>query len=167
MSFDQKAWLDANVVNAGVLGEGQRLQLYSVLWNGSPPKEVLVFLRAGKPVEGEEGALAGDETWALHVKRLLEAGFRFDFLREAVAVRVGNQIVPIFGGDGAPIFSKNGMVSVRLIRKCDDGRLLILQIGAKFSDGIEAAAAVKAFFGQFGENALQICHTYAAPFGLA
>jgi hypothetical protein len=164
MTFEQKPWLDRNLIEAGVLGEGGRLHLHSVLWNGAPPKDVLVFLLAGA-ADGDK--VVGDETWGSHIKRLLELGFRFDFLREAVAVKVDNQLVPIFGGDGAPIFGKNGVASVRLIKKLEDGIYLIVQVGAQFKDGIDAAQAVKAFFGQFGENAIQICQTYAAPFGLA
>lgn len=163
MPFDVKAWLDANVIP--VLGEGdERLRFYSVLWNGDPPKEILTFVLAGAETDGK---LIGNDSWGLHVKRLLEAGWRFDFLREQAVVKMEGGLVPIFGGDGAPIFGKNGMASVRLFKKMDDGIASILQVGAQFKDGIDAAAAVKGFFGLFGEDAIKICHTYGAVFGAA
>ncbi len=176
MPFDLKMFLDREIVEAGVLGSredgtGEKLTIYSGLWNGDPPKEVLVFLLAGvKPGEPVNGRVTGPvETWGAHVQRLLVCGWRFDFLREQVLIKTDGGMVPVFGGDGAPIFSKTGMASVRVYKKLESGCVMIVQVGAQFADGIAAALAVKTFFGQFGSdaNAIQICQTYGAVFGQA
>lgn len=115
---------------------------------------------------GATETIAPSELWGAHVQRLLLSGFRFDFLREQMFVKTDGGIVPIFGGDGAPIFGKNGMVSVRLWKKVD-GIQLIVQVGAHVPNGLDAAAAVKAFFSRFEEDPMKVCATYAAPFGAA
>lgn len=158
-SFDIKNFIDREVVQSGVLGSADganALTIHSLLWNGNPPKEVLVFLVAGDAVP-----------WGHHVKRLLESGWRFDFLRDLAVVVLEGKRVAIFGGDGAPYFDPSGQSSVRLWRKCDDGRQLILQVGAKWPSGTDAAAAVKAFFGLFESGPLEMVAKYAAPFGSA
>lgn len=155
MAFDIKAWVDQNVMRADVMGDGDdRLTFHTVLWNGTPPKEILVFLLATK-------------TWGLHVKRLLEGGWRFDFLRDHAVVQLDGTRTTLFGGDGAPFFDPAGMSSVRLWKKMDDGTQLILQVGAKWPSGPEAATAVKAFFGLFEQGPLEMVATYAATFGSA
>lgn len=165
--FDKKKWLDTHCVP--LLGTGEdKLSIYSALWNGDPPSEVLVFLLAPE---------AHASSWGLHVKRLLDDGWRFDFLREQALVKSDTGLIPIFGGDGAPLFGKDGMASVRLFRRIVDERdevtgsrsgvSLILQVGAKFPSGIDAAAAVKGFFALFDQNALAVCQSFAAPFGAA
>ena len=154
MSFDQKAWLDANVLP--VLGTDDRLAIYSALWNGAPPTEVLVFLLAHAA-----------PAWGPHVKRLLEDGWRFDFLREAQVVKSEGGLIHVFGGDGAPLFGTNCMVSVRLFRKLEDGIGLILQIGCRHDNGTTAAQTIKDFFGQFDQDAMQVCSSFSAPFGAA
>jgi hypothetical protein len=154
MAFEQKTWLDAQVLP--VLGSDDKLQIHSVLWNGSPPAEVLVFLLA-----------PSSPTWGTHLKRLLDDGWRFDFLREAQVIKADAGLIHVFGGDGAPLFGKNGMVSARLYKKLEDGIGLILQVGHQHESGVDAAQAVKTFFGQFDQNALQVCASFAAPFGQA
>ena len=83
-------------------------------------------------------------------------------------------MVKAFGSDGAPIFNPEGMASVRLFRKEEDGTGLILQVGCQFwpvegmTAGTHAAAAVKGFFGLFDtENPLEVCAKYGAVFGAA
>jgi len=208
--FEMKKWLDENVVEL----LHNELKIYSFIWNGDPPKEILVWLIAEKRVGPPEKLdpkcrrcgiprsrpekiidcaqpgcdftpeaveVIGDEMraalaapaefdpalWPTVVKRLLDDGFRFDFLREQQMVQLEDGLVPVFGGDGAPLFAKDGMASVRLFRKMDDGISLILQVGAKYPDGLGAAAGVKSFFGQFDTNALEVCSSFAAPFGQA
>lgn len=107
------------------------------------------------------------ELWCAHVKRLLEVGFRFDYLREQVLVKTDTGVMPIFGGDGAPIFGKNGMVSVRLWKRMGDGKQLILQVGNQCKTGLDAAQLVKGFFGAFEEDPVRMVQKYAAPFGAA
>jgi hypothetical protein len=188
MPFEMKDWLDREVVP--VLHND--LKIYSFIWNGDPPKEILVWLLAEprppalpeRPApETVDAAVEhiGDDMrnaladpppfdaalWPAAVKRLLDAGFRFDFLREQQMVQLDGRLVPIFGGDGAPLFGQDGMVSVRLFRKTEDGTALILQIGGRYPDGLGAAAAVKAFFGLFDRSAPEVCASFSTPFGQA
>ena len=159
MAFDKKQWLDTHVVPLLELGgETRSISLYSALWNGDPPTEVLVYLL----VHDDHAA-----SWGAIVKQLLDAGWRFDFLREQQLVKDETGLIPIFGGDGAPLFGKDGMASVRLFRRGGDGIGQIVQVGAKFPSGTDAAIAVKAFFALFDQNALQVCASFAAPFGAA
>lgn len=194
MTFDMKSWLDDNVVPA--INE-KPLAIYSFIWNGNPPKEILVWLSTlserckrcgtlrGEP-SGEECAAQDCDwqpeatDWAQAVKELLEDGWRFDYTREQQLVAIGNQTVKAFGGDGAPLFSPDGMASVRLFRKMEDGTGLILQVACKFwpleprdglpgmTPGEHAAWAVKGFFAQFQDgNPLEVCAKYGAQFGAA
>jgi hypothetical protein len=201
--FSQKAWLDQHIVPLlAPLG----LSLYSVLWNGNPPAEVLVFLLAGtqpapasnanadaaveddaerEPEDESEWArvaraaaalsratsapvmqLLDPGAWPIAVKALLDAGFKFDFTRDIQMVRTDNGIVPIFGGDGAPQIGKNAMASVRLWGKLESVAV-ILQIGCKYPTALDAAAAVKAFFGLYGDDPRVVCQKLAVPFGAA
>ncbi|TAL42863.1 MAG: hypothetical protein EPN91_07490 [Salinibacterium sp.] len=156
MPFDIKAWLDQHVAIEEVLGVLDPLVVHAPLWHGNPPAEVLVFLLASE---------CG--TWGPHIQRLLGDGWRFDFLRDVAAVVVDGRRITIFGGDGAPFFDVAGMSSVRLWKKVEDGVNLILQIGARWPDGIAAAAGVKGFFGLFDEGALEMVAKYTATFGSA
>lgn len=138
--------------------------------------------RSSSPVKGLECASAGctydddfdPAAWPRAVKRLLDKhDFRFDFTREQIAITFEGGLFNAFGGDGAPLFSPDGMASVRLYRKVDDGIGLIAQIAcsykatAKLSAGEHACAATKAFFALFEENPLEVCQKYGALFGQA
>jgi hypothetical protein len=189
----KKKWMDDNIVP---LLKENSLEIHSFIWEGNPPKEVLVWLRTfpfttdkctrchlrrGEGVRGIECALPGCTygterdplRWASTIKNLLEAGWRFDFTREQVLVVVNNQNIKAFGGDGAPLFSPEGLASVRLFQKTEDGVGLIIQIGCHFwetpdheSPGKMAAAAVKGFFALFEtDNPMEVCAKYAVPFG--
>ena len=196
-SFEMKNWLDKEVVP--FLAGPPTLRIYHPFWNGMPPKDVLVVLMAGdeskdnctrchqpkgQPHRGidcaSDGCIYGEKdfdptAWPAAAKRLLaNDGFRFDFTREAIAITHDGGIFNAFGGDGAPVFSPDGMASVRLFKKTD-GIGLIAQVGCLFwktdehaSSGIMAAAAVKGFFEQFDtENPMEVCAKYAVPFGQA
>lgn len=191
--FDQKAFLDHHVIPVcKPLG----LKLHSVLWNGSPPRDVLVFLLAGGviPDHVDDGDDDGDNEWTqiaraaaaqvtaananagaglvdpaawpVAIKRLLDAGLRFDFTREPQTVPHDGGLIVIFGGDGAPLIGEAGMVSVRLWIKVGTVGL-ILQVGCKYSGALDAAAAVKAFFGLFDDQPVQVVAKFAAQFGAA
>jgi len=182
LSFDMKKWLDGNVVP--LTQREPKSKIYSFIWNGNPPREILVWLLAGHPSAGDdsEGTSASEEEkpfnpldWPNLVKRLLvEDDFRFDYLREQQMVKIETGMIPVFGGDGAPLFGKDGMASSRLFKVMDDGIRLILQVGCKYpgesgmNPGQHASAAVKGFFGLFDdENPLTVCQKYAAVFGQA
>jgi hypothetical protein len=170
-SFDMKRWLDTNVVP--LTQRSPQSRIYSFIWNGNPPKEILVWLLAGD--EPVDDVPFNPHAWPELVKRLIvEDDFRFDYLREQQMVQLENGLVPVFGGDGAPLISKEGMASARLFRKMDDGIALILQVGCQYppegemSAGQHASAAVKTFFGLFeDENPLTVCSKYGALFGQA
>lgn len=147
-----KAWLDLHIVP---LLAPHALKIHHPFWSGSPPKEVLVLL------------VAEPEAWGLAAKNLLEGGFKFDFLREKVAIALENGLFQAFGGDGAPLFNQAGMASIRLFRKLDDGVNLILQIGCQYPDGPSAALATKAFYALFNESPLVVCQKFGAVFGQA
>lgn len=153
--FDKKAWLDEHVVP--LLQPEPTASLYTVFWHGAPPKEVLVFL---KPVDGAR--------WGELVRRILQAGFTFDFLRDvAPVVHEGKKLV-LFGGDGTPLFDKGGHVSARLHRKLETGTSLIIQVSHQCETGVDAAMAVKNFFAQWDErNPFDVCTEYSAQFGQA
>jgi hypothetical protein len=153
--FDMKSWLDKNVVP---LLADTGLQIYHPFWNGVPPKEVLVILLS-QPSPAS--------AWPTAVKKLLDGGFRFDFLREQQAIAMEGGLFKAFGGDGAPLFNAEGTASVRVFKKLEDGVGLILQVGCKYPDGAEAALATKAFYAQFEESPLSVCQTYGATFGQA
>lgn len=165
--FDKKRWLDDHVLPSLQPDPTHpSLSLYAVFWNGHPPKDVLVFATAPPATTEPFDPLA----WPSAVKRLLESGFVFDFTREQQMVKDPDgsaRLIALFGGDGAPLFDKSGACSVRLFRKIEDGRNLILQIGCRYADGLDAAVAVKAFFALFDQNAMTVCQTFAAPFGQA
>lgn len=167
----EKRWLDDNVVP---LLEPNKLTIYSFLWNGNPPEDVLVWLRSTCSVDLESGLDFDPLAWGESVKSLLDQGWRFDYQRDQLAVQVDGQIIKAFGSDGAPLLNQDGMASTRLFQKTDGGVNLILQIGCKFppgdniSAGVHAAAAIKGFFTLFEEeNALQVCAKYGAVFGAA
>lgn len=159
MTFDMKGWLDGHVVPLTQLQPESKI--YSFIWNGNPPKEILVWL------------LANDSWPELGKRLILEDGFRFDYLREQQMVQIENGMVPVFGGDGAPLFSEDGMASMRLFRKEDDETLLILQLGYKYpaqpgrKPSLVASDGVKAFFELFDESPLTVCSKYGAVFGQA
>lgn len=194
-SFEMKEWLDQHVVP--LKNKSPLSRIHSFIWNGSPPKEILVWLlcgdqhfvptsrACGKSTELAERAIKQPEQpekpafkphdWPDLLRRLLDKDeFRFDYLREQQMVAIGDGLVPVFGGDGAPLFSKDGMASARLFRKMEDGICLILQLGCKYpktdelTPGMHASSAVKAFFKLFGdENPLTVCSKYGAVFGQA
>lgn len=152
--FERKKWLDEHVVP--LLNQEPAASIYTAFWNGAPPKEVLVFLLAPEP-----------GTWPQLAKRLLDAEFRFDYLRDVQIVEHEGKRLALFGGDGAPLFDKSGTASARLFKKMPDGVNLILQVGARFPTGVDAAAAVKEFFGLFDKNPIDVCASMSAPFGQA
>ena len=170
-SFDMKKWLDTNVVP--LAQQQPQSQIYSFIWNGNPPKEILVWLTVESEPTEEKPFAAG--AWPELVRRLIkDDDFRFDYLREQQMVQLEGGLVPVFGGDGAPLFAKDGMSSSRLFKKMDDGICLILQVGCKYppkdemSPGQHASSAVKGFFGLFGdEDPLTVCSKYGAVFGQA
>lgn len=155
-----KQWLDSHVVP---LLADTSLTIYHPFWNGMPPKEVLVILLATPPGD----AAADVVPWHVAAKKLIDVGFRFDFLREQQAIALEGGLFKAFGGDGAPLFNAEGTASVRLFRKEEDGINLILQVGCQYGDGPSAAIATKAFYAQFEESPLQVCQTYGATFGQA
>ena len=193
--FEMKPWLDENVVP--FLAGPPALRIYHPFWNGMPPADVLVVLMAGGESKDNctrchqpkgqphKGADCGDgctygETefdptaWPAASKRLLaDSGFRFDFTREQIAITHDGGIFNAFGGDGAPVFSPDGMASVRLFKKASDGIGLIVQVACQYrpSDelgaGEHAAAATKAFYGLFDESPLEVCQKHGAIFGQA
>lgn len=169
--FDMKKWLDENVVP--LTTQQPQSKIYSFIWNGNPPKEILVWLLAESEPTEEKPFAPG--AWGALVHRLItQDGFRFDFLREQQMVQLEGGMVPVFGGDGAPLFGKDGMASARLFKKNEEGICLLLQVGCKYpstselSPGQHASAAVKGFFGLFGdEDPLTVCSKYGAVFGQA
>lgn len=194
--FEMKTWLDKEV--CPLLAGPPPLRIYYPFWNGVPPKDVLVVLMAGagssdsctrchqpkgQPAKGSDCLSPGcnyeDQTfdptaWPAAAKRLLaNEGFRFDFTREQIAITHDGGIFNAFGGDGAPVFSPDGMASVRLFRKASDGIGLIVQVTCQYrstgelSAGEHAAAATKAFYGLFEESPLEVCQKYGAIFGQA
>lgn len=178
MNFDMKKWLDTHVVP--LTQQHAPSHIHSFVWNGAPPKEILVWLLAGKPTEAsgiEEEVPFNPDDWPTLVHGLIEKdGFRFDHLREATRVPVMGQLVPIFGSDGAPLLSRDGMASVRLAKRQDDGINLILQVGSHYpgdpEHDIEPAAAaaqgIKALFAKFdGVEPLEVCRKFGAVFGAA
>lgn len=180
-AFQMKEWLDRNVVP--LLSDD--LKIYSFVWNGDPPKQILVWLVASSCAlarTGDDERAASPEfsptQWPRATHRLIvEHDFRFDYTREQQMVRLESGLIPIFGCDGAPLFGKEGTAAVRLFRRMNDGVDLILQVGCtyppvgdgskKLSPGQHAAAAVKGFFGLFDVPALQVCQKFSAPFGQA
>jgi hypothetical protein len=149
MPFDMKKWLDFNVVP---LIKEKPLKIHSFIWNGNPPKEVLVWLKteakvcsrchlpeAVPPVRGIDCAHTGcnyqpaPAAWGQALKELVELGFRFDFTREQQLITLGTGVVKAFGGDGSPLFNPEGMASARLFKKTEeDGVGLIIQVGCQF-----------------------------------
>lgn len=188
MAFEMKEWLDEHVVPLTQVSPP--LRIYSFIWNGTPPKEILVWLLAGLPAAPElepdepvpdilnaglpESGDDFDETaWACAAKRIIDAGFRFDLTREQQMVQVESGLIPVFGGDGAPLFGKAGLASLRLVRTLDDGITLILQVACQFpgndqlSPGQHAAAACKGFYSLFDESPLDVIRVHGAVFGQA
>lgn len=194
MAFEMKEWLDQHVVP--LTQSDPPLRIYSFLWNGDPPKEILVWLLAGLPAPlaptgdfdetdcpdkpdipatglPEAGADFDVTAWARAAKHVVDAGFRFDHTREQQMVQVEGGLVPVFGGDGAPLFGKGGLASLRLFRKMDDDIALIVQIACQFpgsdalSAGQQAAAACKEFYALFNESPLDVIRVHGAVFGQA
>lgn len=164
-AFDRKSWLDTHVVP--LLHQEPPASIYTVFWNGAPPTEVLVFLLADTQVPASAPDTPPADPWPRLVKRLLESGFRFDYLREIQLVQLEGKQVPLFGGDGAPLFDKSGAASARLFKKLEDGTNLILHIGHIYPTGLDAAVAVKSFFGLWDANPVDVCAQFSAPFGQA
>lgn len=168
LPFDNKKWLDEHIVP---LIKDNDLRIHSFIWNGNPPKEFLTWLRI-YPAGGDDKEDLDPLRWAAAIKELLEQGWRFDFTREQQLINLKEGVIQAFGGDGAPVFGKEGMASVRLFRK-EDAIGSIIQIGCQFwsveglTAGMHAAAAVKGFFELFDENPLEVCAKYGAPFGMA
>ena len=179
MSFEMKKWLDQNVVP--LTRKHVPSKIHSLIWKGTPPDEILVWLLTGD--DQEATATEGGSTpfnpkfWPTLVHKLIvEDGFRFDYLREHVTVPVNGEAVSAFGCDGAPLVGKNGMASVRVYRKMDDGIGLILQIGSKYPGVPElkyepakaAAQGIKDLFARFeGVDPLEVCSQYSVAFGAA
>lgn len=178
--FELKSWLDQHVIPLTRIEPP--LSIYSFLWNGNPPTEVLVWLRAGSVDDDEEelGDLVHRENtghapppfdgslWPSALRALLtEHGFRFDFLREEIAVALEGSMIKLFGSDGAPLYNKLGMASARLFKKMPDGVGLILQVGCQYPDGLQAAAATKQFYQSFDESPLELTKKFGTVFGQA
>lgn len=116
------------------------------------------------PSPASSGQVLG---WSGHVKRLLETeNFRFDHLRDVQLAPVPGGHVPLFGGDGTPIYGPNGMVSVRLYRKQADGCGLILQPGCRYKP-LQATAAIKQFFASFNLPPFEVIERFKAVWGQA
>lgn len=159
---NKKGWLDEHVVP---LAQKHSLSFYAgPFWSGNPPTDVLVFLLA-----------QDDEAWPQAVHDLLKQDdFRFDHMRDVVAVQVepGAPPTTLFGGDGTPIYGTDGMASVRLIRKENDGTNLIVQVGRQYlpkseEGGKKAASAVKGLFALFEDDPFEVIRTFGAQFGQA
>lgn len=150
---NMKAWLDKHVVPC--LAGTPEAKLHSFLHQGDPPSDVLVFVQAETP-----------DLWPELVRRLLEDGFVFDFTREATLVRVGAQVISIFGGDGTPFFNAETAM-VRLYRKVDDVNLM-LEVGGRFAASGIASEQVKRFYGLFPDtDPSALVAKYRPSFGAA
>jgi hypothetical protein len=163
-----KKWLDTHVVP--LTKQEPRTFIYSFIWNGTPAKQIMVWLMTGQPPE-EGKALQkvfDPQAWPLAAKRLLqEEGFFFDFTRETQLVRMQDQsVIQIFGGDGAPLYNPEGTAALRLFKKVDNIEL-ILQVGCKYPDGKEAGAATKGFYAMFDESPMEVVAKYTSPWGAA
>jgi hypothetical protein len=158
-AFNLKSWLDENVLPA--IAEEPKLQIHSVLQDRPPG--------AGAPVAVAVWTLSPTpQGWAPSVKRVLERpGFSFDFLRAPQLVTEPDQVpITLFGGDGAPFFSKSGAAMVRLFRRCGEVDL-ILEIGHRFPSVEAAAAAVKGFFHLFDDSSpFDVIKRHMPPFGM-
>lgn len=157
-SFDLKQWLDDHVVP--IRGN---LNIIAFFWRGTPPDEVLVFLSAD-PAEDSDELPA---SWPEEAKRLIDSGFRFDCLREPKTVRIGNDGTVLFGGDGAPLVSQERVASVRLMRRENDGRSLILNIVHKNQSALTATKEVEYFFSLFDTDPFSVLERYGTRFGEA
>lgn len=153
-SNPNKEWLDKNVVP---LLKGTALSIYSFLWNGSPPSEYLVWLNSP-----EKSPLWGRDT----KKLIVEDGFRFDYVREPQAVALDGGKITIFGGDGTPFIDEKGMVSVRLFKKMEDGKNLILQVSCLLAPA-ESGATIRGFYELFDMNPVEVTSTYGTQWGQA
>lgn len=100
------------------------------------------------------------------LKQLLDIGFKFDFLRDVQMVMTDQGMVPIFGGDGTPVPRKDGHAYARLYRQLDRTNLLV-ELGAKYSEGKDAIAAIKAFYALYSESPMQVAQKFAVSFGAA
>ena len=181
-SFDKKKWLDDHVASIH-----PQIEMYAFFWNGDPPKEVLVYCKAKRePIDREKAAEAGAEaeaeaaedtgaetsegevaTWPDLVHILIEKGFRFDATRDVQVVEVDGSKHVLFGGDGCPMFNKEGMVTVRLLRKEEDGTNLIIELGHQYEVGTGAMDAVKQLFSSFDCDPLEVPRKYGTAFGAA
>jgi len=155
-----KAFLDRNVIP--LLTPEPKLELYSLLpekpASGSKlPGKVILWVKPKDP-----------PGWAPASKRLLDAGFRFDYLREPQLVPVDGQVIQIFGGDGTPFVGQAGMAMMRLWKKFDETQV-ILEVGAKFPSTIECLAAIKSFFGLYDSEGIRdvaaVLERHRPPFG--
>lgn len=172
-----KEWLDQNLIP--LLTGPPPMRLHSFIWKGDPPDEILVWLladgRTPKAQKNDQGEIApsleGDfdpDAWPASVQRLLtHESFGLDYTRESIMVQLAGGLVPVFGGDGSPLFGPSGMASVRLYKKFPDGVGLILQLGCQYQDGTSAAIAVKGLYQQLGTNPLELAQQFGAPWGQA
>lgn len=116
------------------------------------------------PINGV--AAADPAAWPIAGKQLLEAGFRFDYLREMQMVKTDHGLIQLFGGDGTPMPDKDGRVSMRLWRQIGPTQLIVV-LGAKYASAPDGIAAIKSFFALFDGNAVDVAQKFAAPFGAA
>ena len=158
--FNLKRWLDQYVVP--LIASEPKLEIHSVLQNRPPgaaaPAAVAVWTLSPSP-----------DGWAPAVKRVLEQpGSSFDFLRAPQLVTGPDQSpITLFGGDGAPFFTRSGSAMARIFRRCGEIDL-ILEIGHRFPSIEAAAAAVKRFFHQFDNTSpFDVITRYQPPFGMA
>ena len=163
-----KTWLDKHVVP--LTKQEPKTFIYSFIWNGTPPKQIMVWLMTGQPPEEkkEMAAIFDHSAWPMAAKRLLENDqFYFDFTRETQMVRMQDgQVIQIFGGDGAPLYNPGGTAALRLFRKVEDIELIV-QVGCKYPDGKSAAAATKGFYAMFEESPMEVIVKYTSPWGAA
>lgn len=160
--FNLKKWLDDRVVPLLV----RELRIYSFFWNGSPPKDVCVFLVAG-PSEKEPEQPLDKSAWPEATHELIQRGFRFDALREPQVVHQNDQKFALFGGDGAPLINEDRVASARLLRREDDGINLILNVVCRYASATDAAQAVKQFFALFGKDPFTVLEEFGTRFGAA
>lgn len=160
-AFNKKEWLDAHVASIH-----PKLSMYAFFWNGHPPSEVLAYLVIRE--DDKEGERNPGDTWASAVRELVDKGFRFDVLREIAKVpKEEGGYALIFGGDGSPMFNKDGNLTARLFRKEDDGIALILEVGTDVKSGLKAGEAIKTLFESFDCDPLEVYKKYGTPFGAA
>ena len=155
--MDTKAWLDRHVIPLCTPDPPLTFhsELHRTSGNGAF-EQVIVFLLAPTP-----------EGWGPAVKRLLDAGgVYFDYLREVHVARLPEKAVTLFGGDGTPFIGANGMATVRLFKRLEDGTTLLLEVGHQYKTAVEAAAAIRGFCELFtGISVVDLYTRFRPPFG--